>query len=148
MRGRCRLAAVVAALLAFAAPALASSFTSGGYGGKTKQGKRITFKADSSTLEVSNIKFSETGTCKNGDKSKGKQGPLSSTVSSTSGKFHISGTSTSGATKLTLNGTISGTKAHGSFTIRSRFNKSGKADPKGSVKCTTGKVKWNAKQGG
>ena len=147
MRGRRRFAAVTAVLLAIAAPALAANFTSGGYGGKTKQGKRISFKASLDNGELTKMKFSERGTCNNGDKSKGTQGPLSAAVND-SGKFHISGTSSSGGTKLTLNGKISGSKAHGSFTIRSRFNSAGKADPNGSVKCTTGKVKWNAKQGG
>jgi hypothetical protein len=147
MRGRRRFAAVTAALLALAAPALAANFKSGSYGGKTKQGKRISFKASLDNAEITKMKFSERGTCNNGDKSKGTQGPLTATVND-NGKFHIKGTSTSGATKLSLNGTISGGKAHGSFTIKSTFNSAGKADPNGSVKCTTGKVKWHAKKGG
>ncbi|HEX8074523.1 MAG TPA: hypothetical protein VF545_06035 [Thermoleophilaceae bacterium] len=145
MRGRRRLAALIAGLLVFAAPALAATFNGGKYGGKTKQGKKISFKADAQTSEIRSLRFSERGKCNNGDQSRGSQGPLSADVSDT-GKFHITGTSTSGATKLTFNGTITGNKAHGSFTVKSRFNSAGKADPNGSVKCSTGKVKWSAKK--
>ncbi|MEA2397914.1 MAG: hypothetical protein QOK25_1470 [Thermoleophilaceae bacterium] len=147
MRGRRRLAAVVAAMLVLAAPAAAATFSSGSYGGKTAQGKRISFKANFANTDVTKLKFSETGKCNNGDKSKGNQGPLNATVSS-KGKFHITGKSPSGATKLSLNGVISGTKAHGSFTLVTRFTKAGKASASGSVKCATGKVKWSAKLGG
>ena len=145
MRGRRRLAAIVAALLVLAAPALAATFTPGKYGGKTKQGKKISFKANAETNEITSLKFKERGKCNNGDRSRGAQGPLSTDIAD-SGKFHITGTSTSGATKLTFNGKISGSKAHGSFTVKSRFNSAGNPDPNGSVKCTTGKVKWSAKK--
>jgi hypothetical protein len=148
MRGRRRLAAVVAAMLVLAAPAAAATtFTSGTYGGNTAQGKRISFKANFANTDITKLKFSESGKCDNGDKSKGNQGPLTATVGS-KGKFHISGKSPSGATKLSLNGVISGNKAHGSFTLVTRFTKSGKASAKGTIKCATGKVKWSAKLGG
>ena len=43
------------------------------------------------------------------------------------------------------NGTIAGSKAHGSFKVTSRFTKNGAPSKDGSVHCTTGKVKWSAK---
>lgn len=132
------------AVLALAAPAVAADFQTGGYKGKTKQKKTIRFKADMAAGEIKGLKFGERGKCNNGDKSKGTQGPLSTDVDD-SGKFHIDATSPSGSTRLVLNGTISGSKAHGKFTVKSRFDSSGAPNPNGSVKCSTGKVKWSAK---
>jgi hypothetical protein len=145
MRGKRLAVAVLAALLAVAAPAVAASFTTGHYAGKTKQKKKISLDADSANSQINNLKFAEKGKCSDGGTSKGHQGPFNAVTVNPDGTFSVKGQSATGATKLKLNGTISGTKAHGKFKVTSRFTKNGTPNPDGSIKCSTGKVKWSVK---
>ncbi|MEA2389084.1 MAG: hypothetical protein QOG41_1857 [Thermoleophilaceae bacterium] len=147
-----RLALVVAIVLALAAPAIAASFATGKYSGTTAQvnkrtGKhrKISFHADSTAAQITNLKFVETGKCSDGGRSSGTQKGLHADVDA-NGDFQISAKSTSGATKLKLSGHIGGSKAKGTFSVKSRFNKdTNNPDPDGSIKCSTGTVKWSAK---
>jgi hypothetical protein len=159
MKIAARLALIACLALAVAAPALASTFTTGKYEGKTSQknkntGKfrKISFHADSTAGQISNIKFVSTGTCNDGSRSQGSQGKNGNTLFADvdgNGHFSLTAPSKSGATKLKMSGTISGNQASGTFTVKSRFNKNtGNADPDGSIKCTTGTVHWSAKTTG
>jgi hypothetical protein len=149
MKKTSRLALLLALVLALAAPALAATFTTGKYQGNTSQKKKngkhrkISFHADNAAQQITNLKFTETGTCNDGGSSTGDQKGLHADVDA-AGNFVIKGSSPSGATKLTLNGSIAGTKASGTFTVKSRFNKAGNPDKNGKIKCTTGTVKWKA----
>jgi hypothetical protein len=157
MRTSSRLALLVVLALALAAPALASTFTTGDYVGKTSQkngeGKfrKIKLHADSTAGQLSRITFFSTGKCNDGSHSHGWQGKGENKLFADvdgNGRFSLFAPSKSGATKLTLSGTIVGNKASGIFTVKSRFNKNtNKADPNGSVKCSSGKVSWSAKTG-
>jgi hypothetical protein len=149
-----RIAILVALALVFAAPALAATFTTGKYKGKTEQTKsngqhrKISFHADSAASQITNLKFFETGKCSDGGTSSGDQKGLHADVD-TAGKFAIDAQSPKGATKVKVRGTISGTKASGTFWVKSRFNKdTNKADPHGSIKCSSGTVSWSAKLSG
>ena len=142
------LALVTALVLAVAAPAIAASFTSGPYVGhtaqknhRTGQFRKFSFTANASTSRITNLKFTNTGTCSDGGKSSGTQSGLAFNVRA-DGTFSGKGTSPNGATKLTLSGTITGTKAWGTFKVTSRFNKQGYLDPNGSITCTSGVVQW------
>lgn len=146
-----RLALALALALVVAVPALAATtFTTGDWAGTTSQrngeGKKrkITFHADAAAGEITNMKFRSAGTCSDEGTSGGEQKNLHSTVGA-DGKFTINAVSQSGATTLKLTGTIVGNKASGSFTLKSRFNKrTNKPDKNGSIKCSSGLVKWSA----
>jgi hypothetical protein len=154
---RIALACVLA--LALAAPAIAATFTTGKYAGKTSQinkrtGKhrKITFHADSAAGQISNIKFVSTGKCSDGSRSIGSQGKngnkLFADVDS-NGDFSLFAPSKTGATKLKLKGHIEGNQASGTFSVKSRFDKdTGNPDPDGTVKCSSGTVEWSAKATG
>jgi hypothetical protein len=157
MRIRSPLALLTVLALVLAAPALASTFTTGDYVGTTGQkngeGKhrKITLHADSTAGQLSRIKFFSTGKCNDGSHSHGWQGKGENKLFADvdqNGHFSLFAPSKSGATKLTMSGTIVGNKASGTFTVKSRFNKdTNKPDPDGSVKCSSGTVKWSAKTG-
>ena len=156
---RIALLLTLALVVAVAAPAIAATFSSGLYKGKTSQtnkntGKKrkIQFRVDAANGEVRNLKFVETGKCNDGGSSIGSQ-QLDLYIDE-NGNFvdqddetPVRATSKSGATKLRLVGKVTGTTAKGNFTIKSRFTNGnpGKPDPDGPVKCTTGKVTWSAK---
>lgn len=152
MKTTSRLALVIAIVLALAAPAIAASFTTGKYSGKTEQvnkstGKhrKISFHADSTAAQITNLKFVETGKCNDGGRSSGTQKGLHADVDD-NGDFRIDAKSTSGATTLKLRGHIAGSKATGTFSVKSRFNKdTNEPDPDGGIKCSTGTVDWSAK---
>lgn len=140
-----RIAAALVACLLLAAPALGASFSTGNYAGKTKQKRKISFHADFSTGELTAIKFVETGRCRDGTTTKGKQRDLVASVDA-NGNFKIAAKSDSGGTRLTLKGKIAGQKAKGYFVVKSRYRKNDtKPSPNGKIKCSTGKVKWSAK---
>ena len=153
MKTRSRIAIAIALVVALAAavPAIAATFTTGKYKGTTGQKnprhqfRKITFHADSTASEITNLKFVNTGTCSDGGASSGDQGPINMIVAA-DGSFKFDGSSASGATKLHLVGTIAGTKASGSFKVTSRFKKDGTPSPTGSVRCSSGTVKWSAKR--
>jgi hypothetical protein len=148
-------ALVSALVLAVAAPAVASTFQTGKYTGTTGQKNKRTHKfrkislhADSTAGQLSNIKFVSTGECDDGSHSEGSQGTGGNKLFADvdgNGDFSLTAKSPSGGTKLTMSGNIAGDKASGTFTVKSRFNKAGKSDPHGSIKCTSGLVKWSAK---
>jgi hypothetical protein len=152
MKTTSRLALVIGIVLALAAPAIAASFATGKYTGTTSQvnkstGKhrKISFHADSTAAQITNLKFVETGRCNDGGRSSGTQKGLHGNVDP-SGDFKIAAQSTSHATKLKLSGHISGSKASGTFSVKSRFNKdTNEPDPDGSIKCSTGTVHWSTK---
>ena len=48
------------------------------------------------------------------------------------------------ATTVKVAGSISGTKASGTFSVKTHFNKKGNPDKNGSIVCSTGKVHWSA----
>jgi hypothetical protein len=158
MKTTSRVALLSAVALAAAAPAVASTFTTGKYAGTTSQvngkGKhrKITFDADSTAGQISHITFFETGKCNDGGHSHAWQGKGANKLFADvdgNGHFSLFAKSRSGATKLTLSGTIAGSKASGKFTVKSRFNKdTNQTDPNGSVRCSTGTVKWSAKASG
>lgn len=155
MRNAARIATLALAGLALAAPAVAATFTTGDYKGKTsqvnrntKKHRKISLHADATTNQVTDIKFVETGTCNDGSRTEGSQGTggnnLYADVDS-NGHFSLVAKSTTGATKLTMSGDLSGDQASGTFTVKSRFNGSGNPDPHGGVRCTSGTVTWSAK---
>jgi hypothetical protein len=153
------LVLALALAVAVAAPAIAATFSSGLYKGKTSQtnkrtGKKrkIQFRVDAANGEVRNLKFVETGKCNDGGSSLGSQNLdlyIDDDGNFVDQNFNtpVRAKSDSGATKLTLTGKVTGTTAKGNFTIRSRFTSGnpGEPDPDGPVKCTTGKVTWSAK---
>ena len=156
MKTTSRVAALLAFVLAFAAPAVAAAFTTGNYKGKTaqtyrkhhhKKHRKISVHADSTAGQVSNLKFFTQGKCSDGGRSSGKQGPFTTNVDQ-NGHFSVRGTSPSGATHLKLNGTLSGNKANGTVKVVSHFNKNNQPDPNGKIRCSSGKVKWSAKRVG
>jgi hypothetical protein len=160
MRITTRLALLGLVALAVAAPALASTYTTGTYDGKTSQKnsrthkyRKITLYADSTAGQVSKIKFVHTGKCNDGSRTHATQGKdkahqLIADIDG-NGHFELTAKSKSGATKLTMSGTIVGNEASGKFEVKSRFNgQTQELDPKGSIKCTTGKVTWSAKTTG
>jgi hypothetical protein len=157
MRTSSRLVLIGVLALAMAAPALASTFTTGDYVGTTSQKngegrfRKIKLHADATAGQLSKIVFFSTGKCNDGSHSHGWQGKGENKLFADvdeNGHFSLFAPSKSGATKLTMSGTIVGNKASGTFTIKSRFNKNtNKSDPNGSVKCSSGKVKWSAKTG-
>ena len=142
-----------------AAPAIAATFSSGKYVGKTSQknkntGKKrkIQFRVDAANGEVRNLKFVETGKCSDGGSSLGTQKldlyiDENGNFVDQADKTPVKATSKSGATKLRLTGKVTGTEAKGTFKITSRFTNGnpGEPDPDGSVKCSTGTVNWSAK---
>lgn len=137
------LISVAAILLVAAATAwgAATGFATGKYRGKTDQGLNVSFRA--TKQQVKGFSFKETGTCSDGRKSNGRQGPFTMTIDA-SGRFSESGASPSGATHSRITGKLSGKQASGTVRISSRFDTSGNADPKGTVKCTSGTVHWTA----
>ena len=149
------LVVLIVLALALAAPAFAANFQSGKYRGTTSQknsntGKHrsISFHADFDSLQITNLKFVETGKCSDGGKSSGTQKGLHADVDQ-NGDFTITAKSTSGATHLKLDGHIAGHKANGTFNVKSRFNKNtNQPDKHGSIRCSTGTVKWHASLSG
>lgn len=151
-----RLVLAAVLVLALAVPAYAAvTYQSGKYVGKTSQRnsdgdrRKITFTADYDAGRLRSIKFVSTGTCTDGGDSHGSQGGKGSHLFATpndNGDFNFTVSSTNKATKLTFKGHIAGTKANGQFKVTSRYDKQGNSDPDGSVKCTSGWVKWNARK--
>ena len=151
-----RLALVAVLVLALAVPAYAAvTYQSGKYVGKTAQRnsdgdrRKISFRADHDAGELRNIKFVSTGKCTDGGVSHGTQGGKGSNLYANpngEGDFKFTVFSKNKATKLTMKGHIEGTKAHGQFKVTSHYDAEGNSDPDGSVKCTSGWVKWNAKR--
>src|SRR3712207_871992 len=151
-----RLVLVAVLVLALAVPAYAAvTYQSGKYVGKTAQRngdgerRKISFRADYGAGELRNIKFVSTGKCSDGGKSSGTQGGKGSSLyanPNNNGDFKFTVFSKNKATKLTFKGHIQGTKANGEFKVTSRYDAQGNSDPDGSVKCTSGWVKWNAKR--
>jgi hypothetical protein len=149
---RLALAAVLALVLAVPAYA-AVTYQSGKYVGKTAQRnsdgerRKISFRADHDAGELKNIKFVSTGKCTDGGVSHGTQGSKGSSLfanPNADGDFKFTVFSKNKATKLTFKGHIQGTKANGEFKVTSHYDAQGNSDPDGSVKCTSGWVKWNA----
>jgi hypothetical protein len=143
---------VVVLALAVAAPAIAGSFSNGSWKGTTGQKmgpkghrthRKISFQADNSASEITKLKLNAQGTCSDKGTSVDNQSGLFADVDA-NGKFTIEGSGPKGGTKFKLTGTISGKKASGTFVIKSRFNKKNQPDPNGSIKCSTGTVKWSA----
>jgi hypothetical protein len=154
-----RLALVAVLVLALTVPALAATTTyqSGQYAGKTAQKnsdgnhRKISFRADFDAGELRNIKFVSTGTCTDGGDSHGTQGGKGSRLfanPNSHGDWKFTTYSKDKSTKLTMTGHIAGTKANGTFKVTSHYDKQGNSDPNGSVKCTSGEVKWNAHKTG
>lgn len=151
-----RLALVVVLVLVLAVPAYAAvTYQSGRYEGKTSQRnsegerRKISFRANYDAGELRNIKFVSHGKCTDGGVSHGTQGGKGSNLYATpngEGNFKFTVLSTNKATKLTMKGHIAGTKANGEFKVTSRFDSQGNSDPDGSVRCTSGWVKWNVKK--
>jgi hypothetical protein len=151
-----RLALVAVLVLALAVPAYAAvTYQSGRYVGTTSQRnsdgerRKISFRADFDAGELRNIKFVSTGKCTDGGVSSGTQGGKGSNLFANpngNGDFKFTVFSKNKATKLTFKGHIAGTKANGEFKVTSRYDSQGNSDPDGSVKCTSGWVKWNAKK--
>jgi hypothetical protein len=138
------LISVAAVLLVSAATAwgaTATGFATGKYRGKSDQGLKVSFRAGKQ--QVTGFAFKETGTCSNGQKSNGTQGPFTMTIDA-KGRFSASGASPSGATRSRIIGKLSGKQASGTFRIDTRFDASGNPDPNGTVRCTSGKVHWTA----
>jgi hypothetical protein len=156
MRNASRLLLVVLAALALAVPAIAATtYSTGKYTGTTSQRnqnthkfRKISLHADSTAAQVSNIKFVSRGTCNDDTHSEGSQGKGENKLFADvddNGHFSLFAPSATGATKLTMEGDLSGDKASGTFTVKSRFDKNSHPDPHGSIKCTTGTVHWSAK---
>jgi hypothetical protein len=151
-----RLVLVAVLALALAVPAYAAvTYQTGRYEGHTSQknskGKhrKISFHADFDAGEITNIKFVSTGTCTDGGDSHGSQGGKNSNLFAnpdSNGDFKFTTYSKDKSTKLHMEGHIAGTKANGNFTVTSRYDKQGNSDKDGSVKCTSGKVKWTARK--
>ena len=157
MRRISRLAAPALVALAAAAPAIAATYESGRYAGTTSQinkqtGKhrKITFNADAVNGEVTKIKFYAKGKCSDDGTSGRLHGTpperLFADVDDT-GHFSMVAKSPSGATTIRVSGDLAGNKASGTLSVKSRFNaKTNEPDPNGSVRCSTGKVRWSAKR--
>lgn len=153
-----RLVLVAVLVLALAVPAYAAvTWQSGKYVGHTSQRnsegqkRKITFHADYDAGELNNIKFVSTGSCTDGGDSHGTQGGKGSHLYAypgAKGNFGFTSYSADKSTKLTMKGHIEGSKASGWFNVTSHYDKQGNSDPDGSVKCTTGRVNWNAKKSG
>jgi hypothetical protein len=155
MRTASRLLLLLLAGLALAVPAIAATYSTGKYTGTTSQRnqnthkfRKITLHADSTAGRVSNIKFVSRGKCNDNTHSEGSQGKGDNKLFADvddNGHFSLFAPSKTGATKLTMDGDLSGDQASGTFTVKSRFDKNSKPDPHGSIKCTTGTVHWSAK---
>ncbi|HKP92095.1 MAG TPA: hypothetical protein VJT75_19150 [Thermoleophilaceae bacterium] len=149
-----RLVLAAVLVLALAVPAYAAvTYQSGKYVGKTAQRnsegdkRKISFHADYDAGELSNIKFVSTGKCTDGGVSHGTQGGKGSNLyalPNKDGDFKFTVQSKNKATTLKMRGHIGGTKANGEFKVTSFYDSQGNSDPDGSVKCTSGWVKWNA----
>ena len=146
-----RFAIPLALMLALAAPAMAGVFSTGKYKGPTSQTnknthkkRKISFHADATNQQITNMKWVSTGTCSDGGTSIGAQGPLVMDVGA-AGKFSLTAKSKLKATTLKVQGSIAGTKASGTFWVKTHFNKKGNPDKNGSIVCSTGTVKWSAK---
>jgi hypothetical protein len=152
---RLALALALVVLLAVAATAIAATtFTSGKYVGTTEQknseGKhrKIKFKVNASTGMMHSMRFVETGKCNDDGTSIGTQKRLHAEIDA-NGDFRIDAPSNSGASHIKVRGHVEGSKATGTFSLKSRFNKkSNKPDPDGSIKCSTGTVEWSAHASG
>jgi hypothetical protein len=153
-----RLVVAMAVALALAVPAIAAAaipavFTTGDYPGSTSQkngqGKHRKFSlhADVATQQITNLKFNEAGKCTDDGGTRGSQGPLSAPVAQ-DGTFSINESSPSGATTVKLAGKIGGASASGTLKVTSRFDSAGNPTKGGSIRCTTGTVKWSAKTAG
>jgi hypothetical protein len=132
--------ATLALALAGAWPAWALTFATGSYTGGTAQGLRISFNAG--RRAVHRLRFREHGSCSNGRRSSGTQGPIAAAIAN--GRFTHNGVSPSGATRLRIRGKLAGRTASGSFSVTARFNGAGRPDPAGSIVCRTGTVRWSA----
>jgi hypothetical protein len=151
-----RLALVAVLVLALAVPAYAAvTYQSGKYVGKTAQRnsdgdrRKISFHANYDAGELTNIKFVSTGTCTDGGDSHGTQGGKGSNLfahPNGDGDFKFTVKSKNKATTLKMRGHIEGKKANGEFKVTSFYDSQGNSDPDGSVKCTSGWVKWNARK--
>ena len=152
MRKTLRILIVPALVLALAVPALAvTTYSTGDWKGTTaqKNGKgkhrKLTFYADSTTGEVTKLAFMEASKCSDGQTNQPRQQHDLHTTVDLNGNFVIKAKSKSGATALTLKGTISGNAASGTFVLKGRYNShTNRPDKNGSIKCSTGTVKWSA----
>jgi hypothetical protein len=135
------------AVLCACAPALgAAAIDSGTYKGTTDKGVAVKFKVTSSKQLV-HFGFGEFKLkCSDGDTASGaalESGPKKLTITD-SGQFVFTVKYKSGLNWL-ARGTVKGNKASGSIRVKVRFNKTtNKVDPKGSIKCDSGKRKFTA----
>jgi hypothetical protein len=149
-----RLVLVAVLVLAIAVPAYAAvTYQSGHYEGRTAQRnsegekRKISFNANYDEGVLRRIKFVSTGKCTDGGRSSGTQGGKGSNLYAepdNNGDFKFTVQSKNKATTLKMRGHIQGRKANGEFKVTSRYDSQGNSDPAGSVKCTSGWVKWNA----
>jgi hypothetical protein len=134
-----RFAAAVGLALAAAlvVPATAATPKAGSWSGSTKQGKSISFKVTPGGAKVKGVKFGFKGRCDNGATTTG--------TANFSGKFNVNGGefTARGGTSVVKGEFTTRRKAKGTLKGRSQF-----FDPitYRTVRCTSGKVRWNAKR--
>jgi hypothetical protein len=149
MRRRLVVAAVAAAGLAAAIPAPGASsdlaWKVGNHKGKTAQGFVLRFRAGQQS--VYNIAFKYRMKCSDGVTFQGRQEGYAAPFYYDEGvRFDRTSRSASGATAIRFRGRISGSKASGKLALAARYDENDNPDPKGSVQCVTGTVKWSTKR--
>jgi hypothetical protein len=143
--------ALVTATAVVGATVAEAAIRSGTFTGKTTAGDPLGFKVNSSGRARAFFFSGVTLTCSDGEKfdSSTNRSPSKSTYRiDSSNRFTISITSTKTGFGWTVHGrfTSSGGSASGTLRALARFDIENNLNPKGSVKCDSGKLNWTAKR--
>lgn len=141
---------VVAMLVAGGATVAEAAVKSGTYKGSIKGAGTIVLKVDSEKRLVKFVRTNITAKCSDGTKATNKK-------LTTTGFAPIAANGTfvwkadpedveASGHSWRLAGTINSPKASGTLKETVRFDAAGEPDPNGSVRCTTGKLKWAARR--
>jgi hypothetical protein len=141
------LAMAVGLLVYAAGPAsgATSHFRSGAYVGQTLQGKKVTFTASFSKLNVTKFRFSVRESCSAGSDLQRSYGPFKATVKKKGGASWTFKASPSGSPlAISFNGILSTKgKATGKINVTERIDPFGNPDPHGNVTCQA-HTSWTA----
>jgi hypothetical protein len=135
----------IGVLLYAAGPALARSFRTGVYSGHTLQGQKISFKASSSKLTVTNLRFAVREPCTAGSDLKRSFGPFTAKVKKKSGaSWAFKGAPSGAPLAISFSGILSAKgKATGKLNVTERIDPFGNPDPHGNVTCEA-HTSWTA----
>jgi hypothetical protein len=134
--------AALTAVLVFSVVTFAMAFASGTYKGKTSQGRSITLKA--TQTKITDTKVTTKFKCTDGDRFTTEVDLGSQSIKS-DGRYGSAFVGNGGATRFTNKGRIVRRTATGTFTAVARYDAQNNLAPNGSIKCTSGTVRYSIK---